>query len=110
VDIRIDLAPEPPSVVLAEPEDCERFQVTVSGGADRSAVAGALAESGLGRLDDDASGAHAWIFVSAVRLAAAGRVGPDWPAAFEAMLAYASSKGWLSAGGEEIRAHVEWPV
>ena len=110
--ISVDLGAEPPAVVLVDLEDCQRFQVKVAGGTaggtDGARLARALATSGMGRLDDD--GAHAWIFLEAVRRAAAGRVADSWPAAFEAMVAYASSKGWLSPGGEEIRAHVERPA
>jgi hypothetical protein len=108
VDVRVELATEPPSVRLDEPEDCTRFQVTVMGGLDHSLLARALVASGMGRLDDD--GSHASIFVDAVRSAADGRVGPEWSVAFEAMITYAATKGWLSPGGEEIRAHVEWPA
>lgn len=113
--IRVDLAADPPAVWLDEPEDCQRFQVMVSGavgGGVAGAVGGGsglapvIARSGMARLDKD--GSHAWVFVSALRRAADGRVGTEWPEAFEAMLGYAASKGWLSPSGEEIRAHVEW--
>ncbi len=109
--IRVDLAADPPVVRLDDPEDCQRFQVTVAGGvgggvAASSSLARVIARSGMARLDED--GSHAWVLVSALRRAANGRVGTEWPEAFEAMLGYAASKGWLSPSGEEIRAHVEW--
>jgi hypothetical protein len=104
VVIVVDAGAVPGAVRLDDPEDCQRFEVRVVDRPDD--LAAVLNSSGFGRLDDDAG--HAWIYVEAVRSAAAGRVGPEWDGAFAAMLAYADSKGWLSAGGEEVRAHVEW--
>ena len=48
------------------------------------------------------------VLVEAVRRMAKGRVGEDWPADFDAMLAYAGSKGWLTDDGVGIQAHCEW--
>ncbi len=102
--VQVDLAPTPPVVTLEEPDDTKRFQVTVVGGDGVGMVFGALVDAAAGRLEGD----DAWIAVDAVRRMAAGRVGPEWDADFDAMLAYARTKGWLDDTGSAIKAHVEW--
>jgi hypothetical protein len=102
--VQVDLAPAPPTVSLEEPGDCKRFHVAVVNGDDPALVFGALVDAAAGRLEGD----HAWITVDAVRRMAGGRVGPDWDAEFDGMLAFAASKGWLDPSGASIRAHVEW--
>jgi hypothetical protein len=102
--VQVDLAPSPPAVSLEEPEDCKRFHLAVVNGESAALVFGALVDAAAGRLEGD----HAWITVDAVRRMAEGRVGPGWDADFEAMLAFAGSKGWLDPTGASIQAHVEW--
>ncbi|HZP29584.1 MAG TPA: hypothetical protein VFC99_11575 [Acidimicrobiia bacterium] len=102
--VKVDLATTPPTVSLEEPDDCKRFHLAVVGGRDAAMVFGALVDAAAGRLEGD----HAWITVDSVRRMAAGRVGPEWDAEFEAMLGFARSKGWLDPTGGSIRAHVEW--
>jgi hypothetical protein len=34
-------------------------------------------------------------------------LGPDWDAGFDAMVAYAATKGWIAEDGA-IRSHIEW--
>jgi hypothetical protein len=36
-----------------------------------------------------------------------GRIGMGWNYRFANMLVYAAGKGWLSADGSHVRAHVE---
>ena len=64
------------------------------------AAAAALAAAGLGSVDGD----HAWLDAAALR--AAGDGSADWASRFDAMLAYAASKGWASEDGARVRAHV----
>jgi len=107
--VQVDLAPTPPVVTLEEPDDVQRFHVSVVGG-DRAApdslamVYAALVDAAAGRLEGD----DAWIAVDAVRRMAHGRVGPGWDADLDGMLGYARTKGWLDENGYAIRAHVEW--
>jgi len=51
------------------------------------------------RLADDA---HVWVAIDALRAAAGGEAG-----AFDAMIAYAASKGWVDESGASVRAHIE---
>jgi hypothetical protein len=116
VYIKVALGADPAPVTLEEPTDLRRFHVAValpaaaSAGSSRSgereALGDALTVAGLGHLADD--GREAWIAIEGVKRLAAGRVGPTWVADFDAMVAYAASKGWLSSTGDELQAHVEW--
>lgn len=103
--VLVDTTTMPPVVTLEEPDDTKAFHLAVVGGAgDRGMVYGALVDAAAGRLEDE----HAWIAVDAVRRMAAGRTGPTWDADFDAMLDFASTKGWLDDTGATIRAHIEW--
>jgi hypothetical protein len=99
--VDVDVAAEPPAVVLEDPGDCKAFSVRARGG--RAGLAGALESAAVGRMDGD----EALIDVDAVRRLAAGRVGDGWEGDFAAMLGYAEGKGWIADEGRSIRAHVE---
>jgi Arc/MetJ family transcription regulator len=89
------------SATLADADDFRAFAVRVDGPATaRAAVAEALVE--LGEL----SGDHAFLDADAVRRLA-GEPGERWLADFDAMIAYATSKGWTDDTGR-VRAHLEW--
>lgn len=66
-------------------------------------LARALGAAGAGEVADE----HAWLDVEWLR-SAAGERDRTWHDAFTRMLAYAGSRGWLSADGTRVRAHVEW--
>lgn len=87
-------------VALRDVDDTTTFKVVAALSADVDRVLRA-AEWGL------VAGEDALISIEAVRRAASGQVSDDWPDSFEAMLAYARRKGWLSADGAAIRAHIE---
>ncbi|WP_417217812.1 hypothetical protein [Arthrobacter sp.] len=65
-------------------------------------VASALETAGWGQLD----GEHAWLSIAALREAGTGQEA-GWEAGFDDMIAYATSKDWLSADGLGVRAHLE---
>jgi hypothetical protein len=68
-------------------------------------AAEALARAGLGRMQN-AETAH--LDVAALRAAAEPRASaPDWVRKWDAMIAYARSKGWLSDDGARLQVHVE---
>jgi hypothetical protein len=69
-------------------------------GVSDDAAAAALAAAGLGAVDGD----HAWLDAGALRAAGDGTA--DWASGFDAMLAYAASKGWASEDGARVRAHI----
>jgi hypothetical protein len=53
-----------------------------------------------------AAGDHAWLDVSWLRTAA-GERDQDWHDGFTAMLGHAAARGWLSADGDRVRAHID---
>jgi hypothetical protein len=83
-------------VELREPEDCGRFSVSTD-------AADGLAAAGAGYVADGAG----FVRVDWLRDQAAGRVGDDWPDRFEKMLAFAATRGWLTADGSHVRGHLE---
>lgn len=86
-------------VAIAEPENLKQLHAEFRG-VDDVTAARALREAGFGTVDGD----HAWLAAAALR--AAGDGSPEWTAGFDAMLAYAASKGWSSADGARVRAHI----
>jgi hypothetical protein len=65
-------------------------------GVDDSTAATAIA--GLGSLDGD----HVWVEIPALR--AFGEDTDAWRAAFDDMIAYARTKGWVD--GDRVRTHI----
>ena len=64
-----------------------------------------LQRAGLGRIQD---GTTAFLDAAAVRAAAEGRAtAPDWADRWEAMVAGAREKGWVSDDGASLQVHVE---
>lgn len=86
---------------VRECDDLRRFSVVVEGGPDDEEIARALAP--LGTLD---SPTHAWVSIAPLR-AACGRDGDAaWHEAFDAMVQFAASKGWVDGSGLRLRAHL----
>jgi hypothetical protein len=88
--------------VLHEPDDCKRFKVVVDASLSLAALSAAL--SGIGRLEGRDT---VWVHPDAIRRLAAGRVHEGWEAAFDRMIGYARTKGWLDETTGDIRAHCE---
>jgi len=93
------------SAELVDPADVRAFSVRTPADLDREGLAVAAEKHELGEVLPD--GEHLMIPLETVRRMAEGRVGADWPADFQKMVDYATSKGWASADGTAVRAHVE---
>jgi hypothetical protein len=64
-----------------------------------------LARSGLGRFQDAET---AFLDAAALRAAAEPRASvPDWSTQWDAMVARARSRGWVSEDGASLQVHVE---
>jgi hypothetical protein len=88
---------------VRDPDNCQALDVRIWTG-DRLGVDAALRAAGLGGWD---GGAEADLSIAGLHAAAAGgRVGPDWPDRWHAMVRYAEVKGWLSPDGVHLRAHL----
>ncbi|MEY2568401.1 MAG: hypothetical protein QOE35_2930 [Actinomycetota bacterium] len=85
-------------VHMQDPSDFKAFKVVVKEGEDPEAIAV------VGRLEGADT---AWIQIEAVRRLAGNAVDQAWEDGYDAMLAYARTKGWLHDARREIQAHVE---
>lgn len=71
---------------------------------------GDLAAMASGSLcDADPDGEHVWLDIAEARAAgsSAASDGATFVEQFDAMIAYARSKGWTNDAGTHVRAHVE---
>lgn len=92
------------SARVAEADDCSRLHVTTSLPAD--AVGDALRGSGIGHLDTDES---VLLDRETLRTRARAAAHDDgWDERWDAMIAYARTKGWLTADDAAVRAHLEY--
>lgn len=87
---------------VLEPTDLTSLQVELDR-VDEAAAARALAEAGLGVVREG----YAWLDVEALRAAALAGASADAAPGFDAMVAYARSRGWTSDDGRRVRAHCE---
>ena len=93
------------SVELIEPDDVTSFHAVRPAGLGQGELAEIVQKEDLGEILP--AGDHLMVPLGTVRRMAAGRVGPDWEQKFDAMIAYAARKGWLSEDGTKVRAHLE---
>ena len=102
--VLIHLSTQGPALQLKEPDDLRALKVIVRGRApDRARVADAL--SSVGCLD---RAGNAMLGIDELKRLA-GPLGEDreWSDAFDRMVAYARSKGWV-VGTDRLKAHCEW--
>jgi hypothetical protein len=109
-------------VVLHQPDDMARLAVLAMSAhrvdpagrpstAAVEALATALAEDDLGRLDPDGTVLIPPDKLRILAMRAASDAGhelpADWEANFKSMIEFAASKGWITSDGA-IAAHIEW--
>jgi len=89
---------------VAEPEDLKSFVVLVAGSRETEPSD----EGGLGEVGDFShDGNHAFIEPAWIRKQVGGLAeDSQWSSGFEAMIAFATQKGWIDEKGR-IRGHVE---
>lgn len=95
----LDIDTDKRSVVVVEGADCKRLSARISGGGTIAAALGSF-----GRPDVD--GAHLWIDIGQLRIAAGANQDSGWTAQFDGMIRYAASKGWLNEHGDCVRVHL----
>ena len=97
-------ADEHPQARVVDIDDLGRLHLALGEVTDEEASE-VLERSGLGRIQD---GDTAFLDAAALRAAAEPRAtAPDWSTRWDAMIAGARSKGWVSEDGASIRVHVE---
>jgi len=98
----VEIDPTQGRAEVREADDVEHFSVRTTGAADHESLSRSLGQ--LGRIDDTG---HAWIDIQALRDATGRSDDAEWSSGFDAMIAYATSKGWVDQAGAAVRAHVE---
>jgi hypothetical protein len=68
---------------------------------DNEAVGSAMGEAGHAADNDG----HVWVSADWIRSTVSGD--DEWIAGFEAMVSFATSKGWMNDPGTHILAHIE---
>ena len=97
-------AEERPEVRVVHVDDLSRLHLALGEVTDEEADQ-VLRDAGLGRLQDADTG---FVDVAALRAAAEPRSStPDWAQRWDAMLAYAGGKGWLTDDGSALQVHIE---
>jgi hypothetical protein len=86
---------------VRECDDLKRFGIVVEDRATDEEIARALAP--LGSLD---SSTHAWVSIDRLRAACDRDDDAAWGEAFDAMVQFAASKGWVDGTGLLLRAHL----
>lgn len=91
-------------VWLSDADDLKAFKIT--GTRPDAHTRPRVVDAGLSLTDDDG---HAFVTADQVRHWAveAGPLPAEWHHEFDAMVAYATSKGWTDEHGR-LRAHTEW--
>ena len=93
------------SSTLREVEDLNRLSVTLDQPGNADQIDRALGD--LGRPDGVD---HAWLNIENLRRASGRADDPAWTERFDAMISFAGSRGWLTAEGDAVRAHVVSPT
>jgi hypothetical protein len=88
-----------PDVIVTDVDDLKDLRV-LAVDLDDHDLDDALAAHGMGRVSER----HAWLDVDTLRRS--GSDEPVWQAGFAAMIAYASSKGWVDTAAGTVRAHL----
>jgi hypothetical protein len=97
----VEISPADRTVTLQDPRAFDRFSARVPSGVEHAEIDRLLQAHDTGRIDGDE------VLVNVAWLKSQAPDDSSWTAGFEAMLAYADSKGWVSAGGTAIRAHID---
>lgn len=97
----IDVDRAAASVTVVEPDVLDAFSAR-SDTLDDAAVGAAMGPAGRAAGD-----AHVWVDAAWIRSQVGDTAGADWGDRFDAMVAYAASKGWTDGTGTHIKAHLE---
>jgi hypothetical protein len=97
----IHVVPSQQRAEVQQADDLKRFSVVVVGDASEEELERALTP--LARLESRAS---AWVSIERLRVACRRDDDAAWSRAFDEMVQYAASKGWVDETGTALRAHL----
>lgn len=104
--VRISRGDETSTATVEDAADLTRLHVVAPAGLSGEQVSAAVESTGLGR---SADAGHVWLNADALHAAGAPNpADPEWEEGFRAMIAYASSRGWLDEDGHSLAAHIEY--
>jgi hypothetical protein len=90
---------------VTEVDTFDRLHVEAGAGVTAVELGRSPALAAVGQLDTD--GQHVWLDPARLKELAAPDGDAEWAAGFDAMVSYATAKGWTDDHGR-LRAHVEW--
>ena len=97
-------AEERPEARVVDVDNLTRLHLALGEVTDEEASE-VLERAGLGRIED---ADIAFLYVAALRATAEKQgTAPDWAQRWDAMVAQAREKGWLSEDGASVQVHVE---
>ncbi|BCO60159.1 MULTISPECIES: hypothetical protein [Mycobacterium avium complex (MAC)] len=99
--LRIEGHLDAPQISVERADDCRTLYAT-SRSMTYDTVARALEEAALGRSDTDPD---LWLKIDALKsLASTGS--ESWSQEFDAMIAFAATRGWIDDSGRYVAAHL----
>jgi hypothetical protein len=100
----VDLTAPHPVARLREANDHGSLKVVVAGSGSTEDVAAALGD--VGTVGGDGGAEIDVLTLKA--LAGPAAEDPEWLSSFDGMVAFASSRGWLTEDARALKAHCEW--
>jgi len=91
------------TITLADAGNFQEFHVAIDGDV-AAAVAAFDGRAAASERDN-----HLWIDIAFVRELAGAAADAEWAARFDAMLAYADTKGWIDEAAGRVEAHIQPP-
>ena len=91
------------TITLEDANNFREFHVAIDGDVD-AAVAAFDGRAAASERDN-----HLWIDIAFVRDLAGDAADAEWQTQFDAMLAYANSKGWIDEPANRVEAHIQPP-
>ena len=102
--VNVDLRSASPTVSVEDAADLKSLKLVAYADQREPARLGTV----LASIDSGTDGDDALLDIDALkRLSGAAADDPRWRAAFDQMVTYAASKGWVGPGAT-LRAHCEW--
>ena len=90
---------------LNDPNNFGAFSIVVPTDVPAGELGSFVHRSGVGELGAD--GRHVHVSIESIRRLAAGLHNDAWDSGFDAMIAYARTKGWVDDACNTVRAHLE---
>ena len=91
------------TITLEDTDNFREFHVAIDGDVP------AAVEAFAGRAAASERDNHLWIDIAFVQELAGDAASPEWQSQFDAMLAYAATKGWIDEPTNRVEAHLQPP-